>query len=105
MHHFIPDYFEYFAPDFTLHPDISAKQENNNTKQVKYTFSGMRVVSPLANSFFLKIVFLYNTRPGSLRSLNSFFNKIKTLTFPKLLQGSTPVLTLFRSSMQGWGLI
>ncbi|XP_045157951.1 histone deacetylase 3-like [Mercenaria mercenaria] len=27
------EYLEYFAPDFTLHPDISTKQENQNTKQ------------------------------------------------------------------------
>ena len=28
------EYFEYFAPDFTLHPDVSTKIENQNTKQV-----------------------------------------------------------------------
>nr|QVX32609.1 HDAC3 [Platynereis dumerilii] len=27
------EYFEYFAPDFSLHPDISTKQENLNTRQ------------------------------------------------------------------------
>ncbi|XP_076440850.1 histone deacetylase 3-like [Babylonia areolata] len=27
------DYLAYFAPDFSLHPDISTKQENLNTKQ------------------------------------------------------------------------
>lgn len=27
------DYFEYFAPDFTLHPENSSKQENYNTRQ------------------------------------------------------------------------
>lgn len=27
------EYLEYFAPDFTLHPDIFTKQENLNTKQ------------------------------------------------------------------------
>ncbi|OWF47395.1 histone deacetylase 3-like [Mizuhopecten yessoensis] len=27
------EYLEYFAPDFTLHPDISTKQENLNSKQ------------------------------------------------------------------------
>ncbi|XP_060554018.1 histone deacetylase 3-like [Ruditapes philippinarum] len=26
------EYLEYFAPDFTLHPDISTKQDNQNTK-------------------------------------------------------------------------
>jgi len=30
----LSDYLEYFAPDFTLHPDILTKQENANTKQV-----------------------------------------------------------------------
>jgi hypothetical protein len=25
---------EYFSPDFNLHPDVSTKQENLNTKQV-----------------------------------------------------------------------
>ena len=28
------DYFEYFAPDFSLYPDIAARIENQNTKQV-----------------------------------------------------------------------
>ncbi|ESO02031.1 hypothetical protein HELRODRAFT_65955 [Helobdella robusta] len=27
------DYLEYFAPDFSLHPDIAGKQENLNTRQ------------------------------------------------------------------------
>lgn len=27
------EYLEYFAPDFNLHPDISTKQDNLNTKQ------------------------------------------------------------------------
>ncbi|KAL4236523.1 Histone deacetylase 3 [Mactra antiquata] len=27
------EYLEYFGPDFNLHPDISTKQENQNTKQ------------------------------------------------------------------------
>ena len=40
------------------------------------------------------------TRPGSLRSHNSFLTKL-ILTIPKLLQHSTPILTLFGSSMQG----
>jgi len=30
------EYLEYFAPDFTLHPDILTKQENANTKQVLF---------------------------------------------------------------------
>lgn len=30
----LSEYLEYFAPDFSLHPDISTKQENLNTKQV-----------------------------------------------------------------------
>ena len=32
--HVFVEYLEYFAPDFTLHPDILTKQENANTKQV-----------------------------------------------------------------------
>ena len=28
------EYFEYFAPDFVLRPDIATKQENLNTRQV-----------------------------------------------------------------------
>ena len=28
------DYLEYFAPDFSLYPDIAARIENQNTKQV-----------------------------------------------------------------------
>ena len=27
------EYFEYFAPDFTLHPDVSTKIENQNSRQ------------------------------------------------------------------------
>ncbi|CAL1280171.1 unnamed protein product [Larinioides sclopetarius] len=27
------EYFEYFAPDFTLHPNINTKQDNANSKQ------------------------------------------------------------------------
>lgn len=33
------DYIQYFAPDFTLHPDVSTKQENLNTKQVHLEIS------------------------------------------------------------------
>lgn len=33
--HLLSEYLEYFAPDFQLHPDISTKQENLNTKQVR----------------------------------------------------------------------
>uniref|UniRef100_A0A8C5IIP4 Histone deacetylase n=1 Tax=Junco hyemalis TaxID=40217 RepID=A0A8C5IIP4_JUNHY len=29
----IPEYFEYFAPDFTLHPDVSTRIENQNSRQ------------------------------------------------------------------------
>lgn len=32
--HFSLEYFEYFAPDFTLHPDVSTKIENQNSRQV-----------------------------------------------------------------------
>jgi hypothetical protein len=32
--HLFTEYLEYFAPDFTLHPDISTKQDNQNTKTV-----------------------------------------------------------------------
>lgn len=37
------EYFEYFAPDFTLHPDVSTRIENQNSRQVKtasYTENG-----------------------------------------------------------------
>ena len=27
------EYFEYFAPDFTLHPDVSSKIDNQNSRQ------------------------------------------------------------------------
>ena len=27
------EYFEYFGPDFTLHPDVSTKIDNQNTRQ------------------------------------------------------------------------
>jgi len=32
---FQTDYLEYFAPDFSLYPDIAARIENQNTKQVR----------------------------------------------------------------------
>lgn len=28
------EYFEFFRPDFSLHPDINSKQENLNTRPV-----------------------------------------------------------------------
>lgn len=30
----VTEYFEYFAPDFTLHPDVSTRIENQNSRQV-----------------------------------------------------------------------
>ena len=27
------DYFQYFAPDFTLHPEVVTRQENANSRQ------------------------------------------------------------------------
>lgn len=30
---FSVEYFEYFAPDFSLHPDVVTRQENANSKQ------------------------------------------------------------------------
>jgi len=30
---FLLEYFEYFAPDFTLHPDVSSKIDNQNSRQ------------------------------------------------------------------------
>lgn len=32
---FSAEYFEYFAPDFTLHPDVSTRIENQNSRQVR----------------------------------------------------------------------
>lgn len=32
------EYFEYFAPDFTLHPDVSTRIENQNSRQVWVIF-------------------------------------------------------------------
>lgn len=29
----VVEYFEYFGPDFTLHPDVSTKIENQNSRQ------------------------------------------------------------------------
>ena len=29
----VVEYFEYFAPDFTLHPDVSSKIDNQNSRQ------------------------------------------------------------------------
>lgn len=29
----LTEYLEYFAPDFTLHPDVVTRQENANSKQ------------------------------------------------------------------------
>ena len=36
------EYFEYFSPDFTLHPDVSVKIENQNTRQVGLPLSTAR---------------------------------------------------------------
>lgn len=42
------DYLEFFAPDFTLHPDVPSRQENANSKQylemiTKYTFDNLKM--------------------------------------------------------------
>ncbi len=33
------EYFEYFAPDFSLHPDVVTRQENANSKQYLETIT------------------------------------------------------------------
>jgi histone deacetylase 3 len=38
------EYFEYFGPDFTLHPDVSTKMENQNTRQVNDINRGIMCV-------------------------------------------------------------
>lgn len=44
----IAEYFEYFAPDFTLHPDVSTRIENQNSRQVSaHSFIATRFQSPL----------------------------------------------------------
>ena len=35
------EYYEYFAPDFSLHPIIGTKHENTNTKQVSIFVSSL----------------------------------------------------------------
>lgn len=42
------EYLEFFAPDFTLHPDIGSRQENANTKQyleliVKHVYENLKM--------------------------------------------------------------
>ncbi|CAB3992773.1 histone deacetylase 3-like, partial [Paramuricea clavata] len=44
------EYYEYFGPDFSLHPEIGTKHENTNTKQyldnIKQTvFENLKMVS------------------------------------------------------------
>jgi histone deacetylase 3 len=41
------EYFEYFAPDYTLHPDLATKVENLNTRQVRMYVHTMYVSCPL----------------------------------------------------------
>lgn len=41
------DYLEFFAPDFTLHPEITTRQDNANTKQyletiIKHTYDNLK---------------------------------------------------------------
>lgn len=33
LNRYVTEYFEYFAPDFTLHPDVSSKIDNQNSRQ------------------------------------------------------------------------
>lgn len=42
----IIEYYEYFGPDFSLHPEIGTKHENTNTKTVSSVSNG--------NTTFLK---------------------------------------------------
>ena len=47
-------------------------------------------------------VYIYTLFTWANACLTAFLTQLR-LTFPKLLQGSTPVLNLFGSSMQGSG--
>ncbi len=44
------EYFEYFSPDFSLHPEVSPRQENGNTRQyldaiVQTTHDNLKMVA------------------------------------------------------------
>lgn len=43
------EYFQYFAPDFSLHPEVITRQENGNSRQyleaiVKHVYDNLRMV-------------------------------------------------------------
>ena len=40
------EYLEYFAPEYTLHPDLTTKIENQNTRQVSHTAPGPHLTAP-----------------------------------------------------------
>lgn len=46
---FSTEYFQYFAPDFSLHPEVITRQENGNSRQyldaiVKHVYDNLRMV-------------------------------------------------------------
>ena len=43
------EYLEYFAPEYTLHPDLTTKIENQNTRQVSHTAPGPHLTAPALN--------------------------------------------------------
>uniref|UniRef100_A0A8C3NSN2 Histone deacetylase n=1 Tax=Cyanoderma ruficeps TaxID=181631 RepID=A0A8C3NSN2_9PASS len=53
------EYFEYFAPDFTLHPDVSTRIENQNSRQVSAhshaATSALNFQSPVADGLSCEI--------------------------------------------------
>lgn len=57
------EYLEYFAPDFTLHPEVVTRQENANSKQyleaiTKHVYDNLKMVSAL----FPCIIFVCSER-------------------------------------------
>lgn len=46
---FLVEYFQYFSPDFSLHPDVITRQENGNSRQyleaiVAHTRDNLRMI-------------------------------------------------------------
>ena len=61
------EYFEYFSPDFTLHPDVSVKIDNQNNRQVRLYEDTIQ--SHCSLSLPLSIQYIDQVRQSTIESL------------------------------------
>lgn len=88
------EYFEYFAPDFTLHPDVSTRIENQNSRQVKHhpTLVSDSVIRDTAECVQEKVLALRHYLPAlnpacqsySISFLVQYLEQIRQTVFENL---------------------